>query len=77
MVRVRSSATSDAMAVARARSDGQAREISMSEEISVSHRNRIATITIDRPKQRNALAIAVKGGRVKRRWSKLGEWLVA
>jgi len=30
----------------------------MSEEISVSHRDRVATIIIDRPKQRNALAIA-------------------
>jgi exodeoxyribonuclease V alpha subunit len=26
--------------------------------------------------QRKALAIAVKGGRVRRRWSKLREWLV-
>jgi exodeoxyribonuclease V alpha subunit len=25
--------------------------------------------------QRQALAIAVKGGRVRRRWSKLREWL--
>jgi len=26
--------------------------------------------------QRKALTIAVKGGRVRRRWSKLREWLV-
>jgi enoyl-CoA hydratase len=46
------------MIVVHSQSNRQAREISMSEEISVSHRNRIATIAIDRPKQRNALAIA-------------------
>jgi exodeoxyribonuclease V alpha subunit len=26
--------------------------------------------------QRKALAIAVKGARARRRWSKLGEWLI-
>jgi len=34
----------------------------MSEEISVSRRDRVATITIDRPKQRNALALATIAG---------------
>jgi enoyl-CoA hydratase len=32
--------------------------VMLSQEISVSHREKIATITIDRPKQRNALALA-------------------
>jgi len=34
-------------------------EVLVSEEISVSRRDRIATITIDRPKQRNALSLGV------------------